>query len=141
MAALRYRASVPERGGLGLVFGILGGVLTFGYVHSGVYVTALPVPRWTVMALIVLLGVLLSALRLRIQDSIAAVLVSLPLSYLAYMTAYMWPQLSAGWALNDLALYFTYGAGGQGVVAWLVTFPVGFVAGFGVHLVGDELRG
>ncbi|MFC7137834.1 hypothetical protein ACFQRB_20585 [Halobaculum litoreum] len=42
--------------------------------------------------------------------------------------------------MNDLALYFTYGAGGQGIVAWLVTFPVVFLASFGGHLVADELR-
>ncbi|MFC7138220.1 hypothetical protein ACFQRB_20580 [Halobaculum litoreum] len=96
MSALRYRASLPECVGLGVLFGVVGGLATFSYVQAGVYVTALPVPRWVPMGLIAAAGVLLSLLRLRLRDAIEVVGVTLPLSYVVYMTAFLWPQRPPG---------------------------------------------
>lgn len=139
MPTLRDEASVPEIVATGVGFAALGGVLTFAYVQGGYYPDAVPVPRLVIMGCIVVAGVLLSGLRIRLRHSIEALIVAIPLSLAAYVTLLLLPQLLAGWSFDLLSLYFTYGAGGRGIAAWIVTFPLPFVFGFATHLVGDEL--
>lgn len=139
MGSPRYRTSRLETLALGVFLAALGGIITFVWVQDGVYATALPTPGWLPSALALLAGVSLSLLRLELRSATGALIVLLPLSYVCYMLLVLSPQLLAGWSLNTLLLVFTYGAGGQGLLAWLVTFPMVFVAGFGTHLVVDEL--
>ncbi|MFC7097787.1 hypothetical protein [Halobaculum marinum] len=139
MAEIRDAASIPTVVGLGAGFAVLGGLLTFAYVQGGYYPDALAVPRGVVMAAVVVGGVCLSGLRIRLRHSIEALLVAIPLSLVVYVTFLLLPQLLAGWSFDLLSLYFTYGTGGRGIAAWVVTFPLPFVFGFATHLVGDEL--
>ncbi|MFC7096291.1 hypothetical protein [Halobaculum marinum] len=141
MSSLRYRASRVEIVALGVLLAALGGVLTFVWVQDAVYAAALPTPGWLPAALTLVAGVSLSLLRLELRSATGVLVVLLPTSYVCYMLLVLSPQLLAGWELSTLLLLFTYGAGGQGFLAWLVTFPMVFVAGFGTHLVVDELYG
>ncbi|GAA0209725.1 hypothetical protein [Halobaculum roseum] len=140
MGEVRYRASRPEVLALALPLSALGAALTFVWIQGGGrYPAALPTPGWVPAALTLVAGVALSSLRLELASAVAVIILVLPLSYVGYMGLVLSPQLLAGWAVNDLLLLFTYGAGGQGFLAWLVSFPMVFVAGFGTHLVADEL--
>jgi hypothetical protein len=139
MGAPRYRTSRIETVALGTLLGVLGGALTFVWVQDGVYAAALSTPGWAPAGAALAAGVSLSLLRLELRSAAGVLVVLLPLSYGCYMLFVLSPQLLAGWSLNTLLLVFTYGAGGQGFIAWLVTFPMVFVAGYGTHLVVDEL--
>lgn len=139
MGEIRVRTSRLQTVALGVFLALVGGILTFVWVQDGVYATALPTPGWVPPALTLVAGVSLSLLRLELRSATGVLIVMLPLSYVSYMLLVLSPQLLAGWDLNTLLLVFTYGAGGQGFLAWLVTFPMVFVAGFGTHLVVDEL--
>ncbi|UIO99075.1 hypothetical protein Hbl1158_11090 [Halobaculum sp. CBA1158] len=140
MGEVRRATSRAETLALGVGLAVLGGSLTFVWIQgTGRYPAALPVPTWVPAALTLLAGVALSLLRLELPSATGVLIVVLPLSYAVYMLLVLSPQLLAGWAINDLLLIFTYGAGGQGFLAWLVSFPMVFVAGFGTHLVADEL--
>lgn len=129
MPPVRRPTTGPETAGYGVLLGVVGGALTFAHYGQSVFPAALPTPTQLPVALLMACGVLLSALRFDMRSTTRIGLVSVPLSYVVFVSLEFAPQLLDGWSADQLFVYYVYGGGGTTIGKWLLFEPLPLVAG------------